>query len=296
MMQKFSGAWPAMITPFTPENEVDIGAINALVDYLLDKQADGFYLCGSTGQGIYQSVAERKLTAETALRRIDGRVPAIVHVGSQSLPDAIDLALHAQRAGASGVSSIIPAGYADLASVSRYYAAVAGAVPSLPFLPYLFTSTSSAVALMESIADIPNLAGAKYTGPNMYELREIIEAREEPWSIFSGMDEQCVFGAMVGSCGNIGSTLNVMPGIYRQIHKYVAAGNAMGARDLQLRANRVTKTLFAFDFMAALYEAMSILGVDAGGPRLPSLPFDENRRGELREALAAVDFLEIATM
>ena len=296
MMQKFSGAWPALITPFTADNEVDIRAIDALIDYLLDKQVGGFYLCGSTGQGIYQSVAERKLTAETALSRIDGRVPAIVHVGSQSLPDAIELALHAQRAGASGVSSIIPAGYTDLASVSRYYTAVAGAVPSLPFLPYLFTSASSAVALIQSISDIPNLAGAKYTGPNMYELREVIEARGEPWSIFSGMDEQCVFGAMLGTCGNIGSTLNVMPGIYREIHKFVAAGDAMSARNLQLRANRVTKTLFAFDFMAALYEAVSMLGVGAGGPRLPSLPFDKNRSNELRAALDAVDFLEIAAM
>lgn len=295
-MQTFQGAWPALVTPFTADNAVDVAGINALVDYLLSKQADGFYLCGSTGQGIHLSVAERKLVAETALRRIDGRVPAIVHVGSQSLSDAIELALHAQSAGASGVSSIIPAGYSGLASIGRYYAQLAASVPSLPFLPYLFTSASSAVALIEAISDIPNLAGAKYTGPNMYELSHIIEARQQPWSIFSGMDEQCIFAAMVGSCGNIGSTLNVMPGIYRRIHQLVAGGDVLAARDFQIKANRVTKTLQAFDFMAALRAAIGMLGVEVGSPRLPALPFDDSRKAEMREALEAVDFFEIAEM
>ncbi len=295
-MQTFHGVWPALVTPFTTENEVNEEAIDTLVDYLLDKQVDGFYLCGSTGQGIYQSVAERKQVAERALRRIDGRVPAIIHVGSQALGDAIELTRHAEAAGAAGVSSIIPAGYGDLAAISRYYAALAASVPALPFLPYLFTSTSSAVALIESISDIPDLAGAKYTGPNMYELRQIIDARSGAWSIFSGMDEQCVFAAMSGCCGNIGSTLNVMPGIYRQIHQSLADGDASLARDLQVRANRVTETLISYDFMGALRAAIAMLGVEVGGPRLPSLPLADNREQALRAALDAVDFFEIAAM
>ena len=177
-MQTFHGAWPALVTPYTADNQVNVDAIHELVDYLLDKHVDGFYLCGSTGQGVYQSVAERKLVAETALRRINGRVPAIVHVGCQALGDAVELAVHAQEAGASGVSSIIPAGYGDLEAVRRYYAAVAAAVPSLPFLPYLFTSSMDAVALMQAIGDIPNLAGSKYTGPNMHEFKRVVELAE----------------------------------------------------------------------------------------------------------------------
>ncbi len=295
-MQTFHGAWPALITPFTVDGEVDCTAIKALIEYLLGKHVAGFYLCGSTGQGIYQSVAERKLVAKTALRCIDGRVPAIVHVGSQSLPDAIDLALHAEKIGASGVSSIIPSGYENLSSVSSYYRELAASVPSLPFLPYLFTSASSAVALIHSVSDIPNLAGAKYTGPNMYELKHIIVERQQPWSIFSGMDEQCVFASMSGSSGNIGSTLNVMPGVYRKIHKLVAEGDAMGAYDLQVRANRVTRTLIEYGFTGALRAALNLLGLDVGEPRLPSLPFNQNRKAEFEGALAAVDFIEIAEM
>lgn len=295
-MQTFQGAWPAMVTPYTADNQVDVGAINALVDYLLDKRVGGFYLCGSTGQGIYQSVAERKLVTETTLRRIDGRVPAIVHVGSQVQGDAIELAVHAQEVGASGVSSIIPAGYADMAAITRYYAAVAGAVPALPFLPYLFTSTLDIFALVQAIDNIPNLAGSKYTGPNMYEFKRIVESRKESWSIFSGMDEQCVFAAMFGSCGNIGSTLNVMPGIYREIHQRYGEGDLLAARDLQAKANKVTETLISFGFMGALYSVLGMLGVECGSPRLPAQPLAPQRKEALQAALEAVNFSEIAAM
>lgn len=295
-MQTFQGAWPAMVTPYTADNQVDVGAINALVDYLLDKRVGGFYLCGSTGQGIYQSVAERKLVTQTALRRIDGRVPAIVHVGSQALGDAIELAVHAHRSGASGVSSIIPAGYGDMAAITHYYAAVAGAVPTLPFLPYLFTSGLDIFALVQAIGDIPNLAGTKYTGPNMYEFKRVVESRQGSWSVFSGMDEQCIFAAMFGSCGNIGSTLNVMPGIYREIHERYGDGDLLRARDLQARANRVTETLISFGFMGALYATLGMLGVDCGGPRLPAQPLAARREESLRTALEVVDFFTIAAM
>lgn len=295
-MQTFHGAWPALVTPFTAENQADVAALNTLIDYLIGKGVDGFYLCGSTGQGIYQSVAERKLVTETALRRIDGRVPVIVHVGSQALVDAVDLAIHAQDAGAAGVSSIVPAGYSDLEAIGRYYAAVAAAVPRLPFLPYLFTSGLDAVTLIQAIGDIPNLAGSKYTGPNMYEFKRIVESREGNWSVFSGMDEQCVFAAMFGSCGNIGSTLNLMPGVYRQIHQCYRDGDLLNARDWQARANRVTETLIAFGFMGALYAALEMLGVPCGAPRLPALPLPNARKENLRAALEAVRLTELTAM
>ena len=70
----------------------------------------------------------------------------------------------------------------------------------------------------------------------------------------------------------------------------------MLARDLQARANRVTETLISFGFMGALYAALGMLGVDCGGPRLPALPLPRERKEDLRTALEAVDFFEIAAM
>ncbi len=80
-MRSFNGVWPALVTPFTAENTVNVTVLRELVEYLIDKRVDGFYVCGTTGEGIYMSVEERKLVAETVLEQVSGRVPAIVHVG-----------------------------------------------------------------------------------------------------------------------------------------------------------------------------------------------------------------------
>lgn len=58
-MSDFSGAWPALVTPFTPKDKVNVTVLRELVDYLIDKQVGGFYVCGGTGEGLFMSPEER---------------------------------------------------------------------------------------------------------------------------------------------------------------------------------------------------------------------------------------------
>jgi N-acetylneuraminate lyase len=154
-----------------------------------------------------------------------------------------------------------------------------------------------AVTLMRDLAQrIPNIGGAKYTGSNLFELRQLLELAEQRWTIFSGMDEQCAFAAMFGAPGHIGSTLNLMPGVYRQLRQAIGQGDLVTARDLQLRANRITAALFSFGFFGALREAMRMLGFDCGDPRSPNLPVPEACREELRQALYAAGFNEMTAL
>jgi dihydrodipicolinate synthase/N-acetylneuraminate lyase len=110
------------------------------------------------------------------------------------------------------------------------------------------------------------------------------------------MDQQCVFAAMFGSPANIGTTLNLMTGLYRDLRAAYASGDLARARDLQVAANRVTRVLASFGMFGALFEGMRLLGFDCGEPRLPHLPLPEDRRDALREALEQVDFFEVAAM
>ncbi|MCC9075217.1 dihydrodipicolinate synthase family protein [Litorilinea aerophila] len=300
-MPQFQGAWPALLTPFTARDEVNIPVLRAVIDYLLGKGIGGFYVCGSTGEGVYMSVAERQRVAETVVEQVNGRVPVIVHVGALALPDAVALASHAQAIGADAVASIIPPFYNDVASIVDYFAALSAAAPDLPLLSYIFGGPTDAVALMRQLMAIPTVAGSKYTGPNMHEFRQIVELGAEyrgdhPWTVFSGMDEECLFASMFGASGNIGSTLNYIPGVYREIHACREQGDLARATELQLQANQVTRVLFSFGFMGALKAVMAILGFDCGQPRLPNRPFPAERRAALHAQLEAVGFAALAAM
>lgn len=301
MNQTFYGAWPALLTPSTAEGAIDLAALRTLVDYLLAKKVDGLYVCGSTGEGVLLSARERCSVAATVMEQVGERVPVIIHVGSISTRDSMALASHAQEIGATGVSSVLPLVQGDIKTTYRHYEAIAGAVPSLPFYPYLFGGQTDAVTLMqELLCRIPNVAGAKYTGPNMYEMGQIIalgdSQQTKEWTIFSGMDEQCLFAMMSGAPGNIGSTLNVMPGVYRQMRAWYAAGDVARALDLQKRANQVTTVLIAHGFAGSLREAIALIGVACGPPRLPQLALSADKREQLYADLAQAGFAELARM
>ncbi len=298
-MQSFQGIWPALITPFTADNQVNTATLRAEVDYLLGKGVSGFYICGSTGEGVYMSRDERMLVAETVINHVNGRCPVIVHVGSMVAVDAVALAHHAQQQGAAGISSIIPPGHMQLDHIQTYFETVAAAVPELPFLPYLINVQIDAVAFVRRLLHIPNLAGTKYTGPNIFELRSLIEIGDQrsPWSVFSGMDEQSIFAALFGSSGHIGSTLNLIPGAYLRIRQCYLDGDVLQARDWQLKANQVTQVMIDAGFETALKTLMTdLIGQDCGLSRLRRSPFTSAERQQLDAGLAQTHFAELAAL
>ena len=290
-MKSFFGTWPALITPFTSDDQVNTGMLSDLVEHFISSQVNGFYVCGNTGLGLSMSVDERKLVAQVVIEQVAGRVPVIVHVGSPAVGDAITLARHARDNGADGVSSIIPPEFHDEEAILTYYCRIAQAVPEITLWPYIFKSSENVVQFVRNLTEIPIVNGVKYTGPNMFELKRIIDIREKNWYVFSGMDEQCAFAAMFGTHGNIGSTVNIMPGIYKEIHSTVSDGNFQKAVQLQEKANSVIRLMYKVDFRGALYEMMAAQGFNCGEPRLPGKPLSASEKSELRANLDGLDIL-----
>lgn len=279
-MASFSGIWSALITPFDAENNVNKVILRDLVDYLIDQGVSGFYLCGSTGEGLMMSLEERKTVTETVLKHVTGRVPVIVHVGSMALVDAVVLARHGRDAGAVAISSIIPPKFDNLESVVRYYGEIANATQGFPIISYLLNPQVDALALVRALLQYAEIAGVKYTGANMNEFHQIVALGDDrDWTVFSGMDEQSLYGAMMGSNGHIGSTINLMPKAYQAIRKHYLAGELAHAQTIQEHANAVTNMLHSTgSFYAALKLAMQRRGLDCGATRLPIAPLTETQR------------------
>jgi N-acetylneuraminate lyase len=273
-----------------------IPALRDLVQYLLDKGVDGLFVGGTTGEGIYMTDADRKKVLETVIEQVKGRIPVIAHVGAVASGAAFDLTRHAAEHGAAGVSSILPPLYTNWNALYRYFERISVSAPDLPLLIYLLMPNYDATGLMRELLSIPTIAGGKYTGPNMYEMRQIINLRKESWSIWSGMDEQCVYATMMGASGAIGSTLNIMPGAFRRIREFVHAGDHTSAQDLQNRANQVIEIMIANSYQPSLKEVLTTLGIPCGEPNLPYLPLTDVQRKNLHEGLAKTDFAELVRL
>ena len=105
------GIIPALVTPFDDRGEVNTSSLRALVNKLIGEGVGGFYVCGSTGEGLLLEEQERKQILETVVEESNGSVPVIAHVGALSTKQAVRLAVHARECGADAVSSIPPLYY-----------------------------------------------------------------------------------------------------------------------------------------------------------------------------------------
>lgn len=286
--ERLTGIIAATFTPMTEKGEVDLAQIPGFVEHLLARGVDGFYVCGSTGEGVSMTSEERRLVAETFVQAVEGRKPVIVQVGHNSLPEACELAAHAASIKATAISATPPS-YFKINSVSQLsdcIAEIAGAAPDLPFYYYHIPAVTGALVdmpeFLSSASDrIPNLAGIKFTSPAIWEYQCCVELSAGRFDCLYGHDEMLLPSLAVGAIGAVGSTYNIAPGLYRRIIDSFEAGDLILARRYQAQANAMIRLLLKMGGLPAMKAIMGACGYDCGPVRQPLQALSSAQRQQL---------------
>ena len=134
-MPRFEGIIPAVTTPFTADDQVDVEALKENLEKLLEAGVHGFVATGTMGEAGSLTTAERRLVVETVVEVAAGRVPVIVGISSGSAAQSLVYAADARQAGADAVMCLPPLGYrADPEEVVAFFAAIAEC--GLPIMAY----------------------------------------------------------------------------------------------------------------------------------------------------------------
>ncbi len=268
----FTGIWPAMITPFDENGEVDVSALNKLIAHLIGRGAAGLYINGSTGEGPLMTPDERRLVAERTVKTVAGQVPVIVHVGGGRPADDIELARHAAKLGVAGVSSVPPIYYPyPPESVFEHFRQVAAAA-EVPFYGYHLTGQAARPLTMdqyvECLMEIPTAAGIKYTGQNPVDIALLKQLSRGELMVFSGADE-CYLGNLAqGADAAIGSFYNVFLPEWQAIHDLATGGQWAEASHRMAVAAHAVMLIRGFGVDLAKY-LLAKQGVECGHCRHP---------------------------
>ena len=154
-LSKYQGIFPAFYACYDQDGKVSAPAVRALAKFLLDKGVKGLYVGGSSGECIYQSVAERKETLENVMAEVGGKLTIIAHVACNNTADSRELAAHAESLGVDAVASIPPI-YFHLPpkGIAKYWNDISDAAPNTDFIIY----------------NIPQLAGVALSVPLLQEM------------------------------------------------------------------------------------------------------------------------------
>ena len=288
-MEQFYGIYPALVSPFDGEGELNTSVIQDLVDWHLGVGVDGFYVCGGTGEGLLLTLEERKLMTEATVKAVSGRGKVIVHVGEISTQAAVDLAQHAQANGADAISAIPPIYYpADRPALVEHYRLVAAAADLPLFVYHIPSNTGSTmtVDLMQALLEIPNVKGIKFSDYTHSLMRDLGMLAPD-MVVYSGNDDVFLSGLIMGANGGIGLTYNFMPQLFVGIHRAFQSKDLSLAQQLQWKACDLIQTLLSVGGppIASAKVAMRHLGYDVGLPRLPIRPLTEEESRIVTERL-----------
>lgn len=290
------GILPAILTALDANGAIDERGLRKLVRYQVDAGVDGFFVCGSAGEGVYMTPAERRRVIEIAANEVSGQVPLIAHVGAMSTDEAVQLAHDAREAGAAAVASMPPLVFRQpWPAVIEHLRAIteAGELPTYYYhIPIITNVNVTADEVAEMVDKIPGLAGLKYSSPDLFLLWGVLERPKRRIEALYGCDQQLYQGLMTGASGGIGSTYNYQIEYVVSLYQAYARGDHAEALRWQDKVNKVIEVLFKHGASRGTEKAMmSLRGYDVGPPRRPGAPFPAERLPELRRDMESVGLL-----
>lgn len=291
-------------SPFSKSGEVNLAVIERQVEHLLANDISHAFVCGTTGESSSLSLVEREQIAQRWLEIAKGtKLQVIVHVGSNCLADARQLAAHAQAYGATAIAALAPSYFKprSIATLVDCLADIAAAAPATPFyyydIPVLTGISHPTVEFLTLAAKrIPTLAGVKFTNPDLMGFQLCLNADDKRWDIAWGCDEYMLAALALGAMGAVGSSYNFAAPIYHRLWKAFDLGDLGAARLEQMRSVRLIQLLAKFGYMAASKALMEMLDVSVGAPRLPQERLRSEQRPELRNELETLGFFDWITM
>ncbi|SFN62256.1 dihydrodipicolinate synthase family protein [Mycetocola miduiensis] len=265
------GIVPALLTPYFSDGTVNHAVLAEMTESLVAQGVHGFYVGGSTGDGVLQTAEERLACVATVASAAANAVPIIAHIGTNSTAETIRLANGAIERGASAVSAITPSVPLRLAEISAHFRSVASSVDA-PFIAYNFpgrTGVTLSLDFFAELSDEPNIVGVKYTSLDVFQLGLLARFDNERFAVWNGNDEVIYGGLIAGAKGAIGSTFNVAPALYlRQLDAFRQADQTLAA-DVQREITDFVSDVVKIDVLAFLREIMQLQGFEMGEPRQP---------------------------
>lgn len=289
-IRKYRGVIPAFYACYAPDGSISVEGVKALTRHLIAKGVQGVYVGGSSGECIYQSVAERKAVLEAVMSEAKGKITVIAHVACNNTADSAELAAHAEACGVDAIAAIPPI-YFHLPeyAIAEYWNTISAAAPNTEFVIYnipQLAGTALTMSLLKEMLKNPNVVAVKNSSMPVQDIQMFkdagIAARgENGFAVFNGPDEQFVSGRMMGADGGIGGTYAVMPELYLKMDELVRSGSNASARAIQYEADRIIyKMCEAHGNLYAVQKEIlrRMYGLDLGGVRAPLpnlIPEDE---------------------
>jgi 2-dehydro-3-deoxy-D-pentonate aldolase len=245
-LKELHGVIPALVTPFTAKDELDIDGFRWICDNAISHGVHGLMVNGSLGEFPSLRPTERHKIIELAVSAAAGKIPVIAGVGSPSTQQAVELAKEASDLGADYLMVLPPFYYpVGDGALFAHYTTIADSV-DVPVIIYNFpaaTKVTLSPSLVAKLADSGNIVGIKNSFDSVIHLRELVRLTAgKRFTVLSGMEDYLLPGLLLGTKGTASGFSNFIPQVLVEIYESFRRNDVKKGSDL---FNRVVVPLKA---------------------------------------------------
>ncbi|PYF03786.1 dihydrodipicolinate synthase [Rhodopseudomonas faecalis] len=284
---RIRGSFTALVTPFK-NGSLDEEAFRKLVNWQIEQGTHGLVPVGTTGESPTLSHEEHHKVVEWCIEEAKGRVPVIAGAGSNSTREAIELARHADRAGADAALVVTP--YYNKPTqegMYQHFKAVNDAI-GIPIIIYNIPPRSvvdMSVDTMSRLFELKNIVGVKDATGNLARVSQQRQAMGPDFIQMSGEDMTALAYMAAGGHGCISVVSNIAPKLCSELMTAVAKGDYAGALQIQDRLVPLHDAVFKEPGLAGAKHGLALLGRLKEEVRLPLLPVTEPTGKVIRAAM-----------
>lgn len=289
----FTGSLTALVTPFKG-GKIDEAGLRALVEWQIGSGSHGLVPVGTTGESPTLTHREHGEAVEIVIDAAKGRVPVIAGAGSNNTAEAIDLAVHAEKAGADAVLVVTP--YYNKPTqegMYQHFKAVNDAI-GIPIIIYNIPPRSvvdMSVETMTRLYELKNIAGVKDATANLARVSLQRHAMGPDFIQLSGEDMTALAYMAAGGHGCISVVANIAPQLCSDLMVAALKGDYASALKFQDRLVPLHDAVFKEPGLAGAKHGLKLLGRVEEELRLPLLPVTAPTGKAIREAMVHAGLL-----
>ncbi len=284
---RLKGWMTALVTPFK-DGKVDEQAFRGLVNWQIEQGIQGLVPVGTTGESPTLSHDEHRRVVEMCVAEAKGRVPVVAGAGSNNTHEAVELAKHAERAGADAVLIVTPYyNKPNQEGMYQHFKAINDAI-GIPIIMYNIPPRSvidMSVDTMKRLFELKNIAGVKDATGNVGRISLQRHAMGPDFIQLSGDDITALSCLAAGAHGCISVVSNVAPRQCVDLQTAADRGDFAGALKVQDRLTPLHAGVFVEAGVTGAKYGLSVLGKMSAEVRLPLVPMVETSKAVVRSAM-----------
>ena len=286
------GMGVALVTPFKEDKNIDLDALDRLLDSLVEAKVDYIVVLGTTGETPALFPEEKQLIKNRVRHRISGRIPLVIGVGGNNTMAVVDELKKGDFDGFEAVLSVVP--YYNKPSqegIYQHYKSIAEASP-LPVILYNVPGRTgvnmTAETTLRLARDCDNITGIKEASGNFVQIEEIIKNKPETFQVISG-DDGITYPLMTrGAVGVISVIGNALPKEFGRMVRLCLDHKFDEALKIHFKFTELFNLMFVDGNPAGVKCALNALGMVSNELRLPLVPTRLSTNEKIHSLIAAL--------